>query len=446
MVAPDTWLSVLPQLIARLHLPNPEIYTVLQRLLTKVGLYHPQALVCPISVARNTMNKQQKNIATYVLSEIRKQEGQLVEEATMVSRELMRVAISPHELWRAGLDLALAQYVNKDENVSHSASVMQMVKTLTNMHEAMEERDTSSVQTGTDDSQTNHISNTQVADDGFAESSGNIGSVTLRDISFRHSYGRQLAEAKDLLQRFAQTGLTVLLHQLWSIYQDIIRRMDKSLAQQKKMQLHHVSRELTNSRSLRLAVPGTYNPGEEVVSISTFVNTLSVISSKQRPRRMGMLGSDGNTYEFLLKGKEDLRQDERVMQLFGLINVCLENSRDTNRQGLKIVQYSVLPLSNNSGVIGWLQNCDTFNALLSQYRSECNVPYQLEMKLLHAKLGSGMHAQTRYDNLPDIAKIEVFRSILEQTEGADLEKMLWKRSRTADAWVGRRTPSHLPWL
>ena len=32
------------------------------------------------------------------------------------------------------------------------------------------------------------------------------------------------------------------------------------------------------------------------------------------------MGSDGREYVFLLKGHEDLRQDERVMQLFGLVD------------------------------------------------------------------------------------------------------------------------------
>ena len=35
------------------------------------------------------------------------------------------------------------------------------------------------------------------------------------------------------------------------------------------------------------------------------------------------MGSDGREYVFLLKGHEDLRQDERVMQLFGLVNTLL---------------------------------------------------------------------------------------------------------------------------
>lgn len=42
--------------------------------------------------------------------------------------------------------------------------------------------------------------------------------------------------------------------------------------------------------------------------------------SKQKPRRFGLDGSDGKTYHFLLKGHEDMRQDERIMQFIKLVN------------------------------------------------------------------------------------------------------------------------------
>ena len=87
------------------------------------------------------------------------------------------------------------------------------------------------------------------------------------------------------------------------------------------------------------------------------------------------------------------------MQLFGLINVCLStdsgnrvggvgssgsgggvssgffgggsaggSSGGISGSGLNIVRYSVLPLSNNSGLIGWVENCDTLSQLIRQYR------------------------------------------------------------------------------
>lgn len=51
------------------------------------------------------------------------------------------------------------------------------------------------------------------------------------------------------------------------------------------------------------------------MTIQYFVPQLVVITSKQRPRKLTIHGSDGNDYAFLLKGHEDLRQDERVMQV-----------------------------------------------------------------------------------------------------------------------------------
>ena len=40
---------------------------------------------------------------------------------------------------------------------------------------------------------------------------------------------------------------------------------------------------------------------------------------------------------FLLKGHEDLRQDERVMQLFGLVNTLLANDPETFKRHLRYV-------------------------------------------------------------------------------------------------------------
>ena len=56
-----------------------------------------------------------------------------------------------------------------------------------------------------------------------------------------------------------------------------------------------------------------------VVTISSFSPQLVVITSKQRPRKLTMHGSDGEDYAFLLKGHEDLRQDERVMQVIVIL-------------------------------------------------------------------------------------------------------------------------------
>merc|ERR1711903_46340 len=101
-------------------------------------------------------------------------------------------------------------------------------------------------------------------------------------------------------------------------------------------------------------MPGQYRPGVEVTGIRRVDSQLHVINSKQRPRKCSMQGSDGCAYQFLLKGHEDLRQDERVMQLFGLVNTLLVNDVATAERNLSISRYAVIPLSPNSGLIGWV--------------------------------------------------------------------------------------------
>ncbi len=69
------------------------------------------------------------------------------------------------------------------------------------------------------------------------------------------------------------------------------------------MAKRYVSPNLLAARDLELAVPGTYEARtDEVVNIASFAPTLSVFSSKQRPRKLSMLGSNGKEYTFLLKG------------------------------------------------------------------------------------------------------------------------------------------------
>jgi len=49
------------------------------------------------------------------------------------------------------------------------------------------------------------------------------------------------------------------------------------------------------------------------------------MSSKTRPKRIDMLGSDGAVYRFLLKGGEDLHQEQRVQQLLSCVNACIRS-------------------------------------------------------------------------------------------------------------------------
>ncbi len=135
-------------------------------------------------------------------------------------------------------------------------------------------------------------------------------------------------------RKYQRTGNVKDLTQAWDLYYHVFRRISKQLPQLTSLELQYVSPKLMTCRDLELAVPGSYNPNQTLIRIARVESQLHVITSKQRPRKLSIKGSDGRDYMFLLKGHEDLRQDERVMQLFGLVNTLLIGDPETSQRNL----------------------------------------------------------------------------------------------------------------
>jgi FKBP12-rapamycin complex-associated protein len=222
------------------------------------------------------------------------------------------------------------------------------------------------------------------------------------------------------------------INQAWDLYYQVFRRIARQLPQLNNLELTYVSPNLLNARNLDLAVPGTYQSGKPVIRILEFDTTFTVISSKQRPRKLSLHGSDGTAYGFLLKGHEDIRQDERVMQLFGLCNMLLTNDSESYKRHLNIQRYPAIPLSQNSGLIGWVPNIDTLHVLIREYRESRKILLNIEHRIM-------LQMAPDYDNLTLMQKVEVFGYALDNTTGQDLYRVLWLKSKSSEAWLERRT-------
>ncbi|XP_064598762.1 serine/threonine-protein kinase mTOR-like [Liolophura sinensis] len=307
-----------------------------------------------------------------------------------VSEELIRVAILWHELWHEGLEEASRLYFGE-------RNVKGMFSTLEPLHGMIER-----------------------------------GPQTLKETSFNQAYGRDLIEAQEWCKKYQKTGNVKDLTQAWDLYYHVFRRISKQLPQLTSLELQYVSPKLLRCLDLELAVPGSYEPNQPIVRIHHVQSSLQVITSKQRPRKLSIFGSNGQEYMFLLKGHEDLRQDERVMQLFGLVNSLLLNNPETFRKNLSIQRYAVIPLSTNSGLIGWVPHCDTLHSLIRDYREKKKILLNIEHRLM-------LRMAPEYDHLTLMQKVEVFEHALEHTQGDDLAKILWYKSPSSEVWFDRRT-------
>lgn len=386
----ENWLQVIPQLIARIDSPRRLVSKLIHELLTDVGRHHPQALIYPLTVASKSHSKVRRDAAEMVLSNLREHSSALVQQAVMVSEELIRVAILWHEQWHESLEDASRLYFGEH-------NIQGMFKVLDPLHQKLEK-----------------------------------GPETLKEISFNHAYGRDLAEASEWCKKFQSTTNVKDLTQAWELYYHVFRRISKQLPQLTTLELQYVSPRLLACKDLVLAIPGSYEPNSPIIHIKNVSSSLNVITSKQRPRKLVMEGSDGNSYMFLLKGHEDLRQDERVMQLFGLVNTLLDNDPETFKRHLRIQRYSVIPLSPNSGLIGWVPHCDTIHALIRDYRDKKKIMLNIEHRLM-------LQTSSDYDHLMLMQKVEVFEQAISSTTGDDLAKVLWLKSPSSEVWFDRRT-------
>lgn len=105
----------------------------------------------------------------------------------------------------------------------------------------------------------------------------------------------------------------------------------------------------------------------DLVTIVSFFDQVTILSTKTKPKKLVFLGSDGQKYTYLLKGREDLRLDARIMQLLQAINGLLYSSSETHC--LRIRYYSVTPISGRAGLIQWVDNVISIYSVFKSWQN-----------------------------------------------------------------------------
>ncbi|KAF9360792.1 hypothetical protein BGX26_007743 [Mortierella sp. AD094] len=95
---------------------------------------------------------------------------------------------------------------------------------------------------------------------------------------------------------------------------------------------------------------------QQTATIVRFDQRVLVMSSIRKPKRVCILGSDEKEHLFLVKGGEDLRLDQRIQQLFSLMNDIMKKDPQCSQQNISIGTYKVIPMSGSLGILEWVDN------------------------------------------------------------------------------------------
>lgn len=126
------------------------------------------------------------------------------------------------------------------------------------------------------------------------------------------------------------------------------------------------------------------------------------MSSLQKPRKITVRGSDGQSYGFLCKPKDDLRKDARLMEFNSMIIKLLKKDSDARSRKLSqsfrascargpstiltgqscpkdIRTYSVVPLNEECGLIEWVPHVVVLRGVLSKRYASMNIASWVRM-------------------------------------------------------------------
>lgn len=95
--------------------------------------------------------------------------------------------------------------------------------------------------------------------------------------------------------------------------------------------------------NLPISISGDYS--QKIISIKKWRSKYSAVGGINLPKRIECMGSDGKQYSQLLKGKDDMRQDAVMQQVFNIMNDMLTQSKVTKKDRLHVRTYVIVPLS-----------------------------------------------------------------------------------------------------
>lgn len=245
------------------------------------------------------------------------------------------------------------------------------------------------------------------------------------DSEDEHSIKKRMGDILvKLSMKEKSTNIIELLADLW-------KQIKKYLNGITQVKAYVTAPDLAMLRDTVIAVPGTYQPGVPPTLIQQFDSTLDIIHSKQRPRNVVIYDQNGCQHMSILKGNEDLRLDQRIMQFFELINQHINHDFLDKSRSLRIYRYTITPISKKAGLIQCIDGAETLFNIISSYRSMHKIDPASENLIFKEFTKSGI------DFLTPIQRLEVLEEAASRTSYTDLRESIWLKSLSSREWVTR---------
>ncbi|KAI8090817.1 hypothetical protein BDF21DRAFT_412239 [Thamnidium elegans] len=448
IVRVDLWKQVIPQLFAQLNHPNDFVRQIIGKLVSRICDEYPREIVYDVIVSSTSSktNKETKQSLNAIANRMMDRNELLWLSTRRMAEELEKITVLLEEKWQnkiASLQFdAMQQFSKLDqeiERLSKYSDEIQREKEFLEIYDGVMKFVIVSV------------------DKLFLETAEDSITSTPHEQWFQKTYGKQLIYAYNLLKK--PTSMKEY-RRGWVCFQQLHRQLMTETHKVRILELSHVSPYLFSMKRTLIGIPGRHE-NDESCFIDTFGTSVIVLPTKTKPKKLDMKATDGKKYSYLFKGLEDLHLDERVMQLLTTTNGLLSENGATALRGMKARTYAVIPLSDHSGMIQWVNDATPFFALFKKWQKRESVAHMLltndkpNEALMHSLLqrptetftskvasilkASGLRVTANRKHWPKEVLKQAYLELVKETPGDLLEKELYYSSSSATEWYKKTT-------
>nr|CCA19764.1 phosphatidylinositol kinase putative [Albugo laibachii Nc14] len=344
------WLEMVAQLVARLSHPCDTIVSEVSALLCRLATQYPQRFTYIIVV--EALKQKHSVVIDRVMTILRSQSSEHVERVTSVVHELQRVSVLWEEAWILTLTKLEADVSRRASTLTKEAARVAKNTTLSSMEKkALGHRKYKALMRPI----------LKRLQDVHNETIGSSRLRTPHENRFITRYSDSITSAIQPLKlhcTLSDTEEVPSVAQVWAPFTSLLEALVSTTRESRP--LDEISPVLATLASHPVPLPGVLR--EEPLYITGIDPNVTILKTKTKPKQLHFFASDGQSFRFLLKAREDLRLDDRVMQFLRTMNQFLDPE-------LPARMYSVLPLSETAGLIQMVPKVTSFYHIYSTWKS-----------------------------------------------------------------------------
>uniref|UniRef100_A0A8C2ZQ79 non-specific serine/threonine protein kinase n=1 Tax=Cyclopterus lumpus TaxID=8103 RepID=A0A8C2ZQ79_CYCLU len=462
------WRGIIPQLFSRLNHPEAYIRQSICSLLCRVAQDSPHLILYPaivgsLSLGGEAQNEEEEEEEEEKEEQQKEQESdqammqdcysKIVEKLsfanpTMVLQvqqlvgELRRVTLLWDELWLGVLQQQHMHVLRRIQQLEDEVKRVQNNNTLRRDEKTAIMREKHSALMRPVVFALDHVCSITAAP-----------AETPHETWFQQTYGDSITSA---LERLRNPSNPANPASSWLPFKQIMMSLQQRAQKRTSYLLHldEISPRLVSMTTTEMALPGEVS-ASDAVTIQSVGNTITILPTKTKPKKLFFLGSDGRNYPYLFKGLEDLHLDERIMQFLSIVNTMFTKINQQEQPHFHARHYSVTPLGTRSGLIQWVDGATPLFGLYKRWQQREAVlqaqkaqdsfqqqpvpPVPRPSELYYSRIGPALKAVglsldvNRRDWPLSIMK-EVLKELMEATPSNLLARELWCSCTTPSEW------------